>query len=374
MTGIRVLDFSRVLAGPYCGMLLGDLGADVLKVESPAGDETRRWGPPFFGDTATYYFAANRNKRSIVLDLKRSGDQSVVRELLSMADVVLDNYTDDAARRLALDHETIAAANPSIVHLSISGFATNPDRRGYDLIMQALAGLMSITGDHDGPPSKVGIAITDVVAGLFSTIGVLSGLRRREACGRGVRVEVSLYDATTAILVNQAMDWLLCGTENGRMGNDHPNVTPYGGYNTGSGTIILAVGTDQQFQRLCVVLDAPEIAESERFASNSARIIHRQLLRQQLEARLQRRTAAEWKPLLDEYGVPSAIVRTVGEALNAEEARTIATVEHPRIGGIAQVLSPIRIDGEYLTPFLAPPDLGEHGAQVVGRRDGQSSD
>jgi len=368
LRGIKVLDASRILAGPYCAMLLADLGADVIKVEPPAGDETRRWGPPFLGETAAYYFVANRNKWDLMLDLKQPGDRATMRELIRQADVVIHNYTGERARGFALDYESVRAVNDQAICLSISGFgATESDRRGYDVIVQALGGLMSVTGPDAGPPSKVGVAISDIATGLFGALGVVAALAARAAAGKGTSVEVSLYDATLSLLTNQAMNWLLSGEVPQRHGNDHPNVSPYGLYVTGDGDIVLAVATDVQFAALCTALGCPALAGDERFLHNSDRVRHRRELRDELEARLAAQDAAAWSAELDRHGIPNGVVRSVAEALNAPESRSVSYVDHDAYGRIPQVLSPIRIDGEYLGPYLPPPERDEHRNLITGK-------
>jgi len=368
LRGIKVLDASRILAGPYCAMLLADLGADVIKVEPPAGDETRRWGPPFLGETAAYYFVANRNKWDLMLDLKQPGDRATMRELIRQADVVIHNYTGERARGFALDYESVRAVNDQAICLSISGFgATESDRRGYDVIVQALGGLMSVTGPDAGPPSKVGVAISDIATGLYGALGVVAALAARAAAGKGTSVEVSLYDATLSLLTNQAMNWLLSGEVPQRHGNDHPNVSPYGLYVTGDGDIVLAVATDVQFAALCTALGCPALAGDERFLHNSDRVRHRRELRDELEARLAAQDAAAWSAELDRHGIPNGVVRSVAEALNAPESRSVSYVDHDAYGRIPQVLSPIRIDGEYLGPYLPPPERDEHRNLITGK-------
>jgi crotonobetainyl-CoA:carnitine CoA-transferase CaiB-like acyl-CoA transferase len=366
LRGIKVLDASRILAGPYCAMLLADLGADVIKVEPPAGDETRRWGPPFLGETAAYYFVANRNKWDVMLDLKEPSDRATMRELIRQADVVIHNYTEERARGFALDYESVRAVNDQAICLSISGFgATESDRRGYDVIVQALGGLMSVTGPDAGPPSKVGVAISDIATGLFGALGVVAALASRAAAGKGTSVEVSLYDATLSLLTNQAMNWLLSGEVPQRHGNDHPNVSPYGMYVTGGGDIVLAVATDVQFAALCTALGCPALAGDERFLHNGDRVRHRRELRDELESRLAAQDAAAWSAELDRHGIPNGVVRSVAEALHAPESRSVSYVDHD--GRIPQVLSPIRIDGEYLGPYLPPPECDEHRNLITGK-------
>jgi crotonobetainyl-CoA:carnitine CoA-transferase CaiB-like acyl-CoA transferase len=366
LSGVRVLDASRVLAGPFCAMLLADLGADVIKVEPPLGDETRRWGPPFLGDTAAYYFVANRNKWDVTLDLKEPSDRCTMQELIRTADVVIHNYTEGHARRFSLDLESVRAINDRVIYLAISGFSgQDSGRPGYDLLAQALGGLMSVTGSAVGPPTKVGVAISDVAAGLFGALGVTAALAARKGQEQGASIEISLYDATLSLLTNQAMNWFLSGEIPQRQGNDHPNVSPYGLYATGGGEMVLAVATDGQFAVLCEVLGCPALAADERFRHNGDRVANRLTLRQELETRLAARDAKAWGTELDRRGIPNGVVRTVPEALAAPESHSVFYVDHPVYGRIPQVLNPIRLNGEYLAPYLAPPVRGEHDKLII---------
>lgn len=369
--GTKVLDLSRVLAGPYCTMLLADLGADVIKIEPPRGDETRRWGRAVLGDAAAYYFVANRNKWDLVLDLTSAEGREILGELITQADVLIHNYTGEISDAFGVDHESVLAKNPDIIYLSVSGFGPEqPERRGYDLVAQALGGIMDVTGDADGPPTKVGVPIADLSAGLFSAVAVLAGLYGRRNKGSGMRLDVSLYDSTVALLSNQAMNWMLGGKEGERLGNDHPSVCPYGTYATSDGLIVLAVGTDAQFRSLCEALEMSELADDERFARNVQRNAYRAELRAHLEGALARRTTSDWGSLLDSGGIPNAVVRSVSEALEAPEALSVSDVVHPHYGSVQQVLSPIRIDGRYLAPYMAPPALNEHQLEILGNEDG----
>jgi crotonobetainyl-CoA:carnitine CoA-transferase CaiB-like acyl-CoA transferase len=370
--GTKVLDLSRVLAGPYCTMLLADLGADVIKIEPPKGDETRRWGGPVLGDAAPYYFVANRNKWDVVLDLNEPEGQKVLDELILQADVLIHNYTGDLTHAFGVDYEAVLARNPEIIYLSVSAFGPEePDRRGYDLVAQALGGIMAVTGAADGPPTKVGVPISDMSAGLFSAIAVLAGLVGRRTSQGGMRLDVSLYDATVALLSNQAMNWMLEGREGERLGNDHPSLCPYGVYAASDGMIVLAAGTDAQFRSLCDALEINELADDERFVGNAQRTGHRAELRTSIERALAGRTATAWSALLGVSGVPNALVRRVSEALEAPEALSVSEVVHPSYGLVRQVLNPIRVDGRYLASYMAPPTLDEHRLEILGDDESQ---
>jgi glutaryl-CoA transferase len=370
LAGLRVLDLSRVLAGPFATMLLGDLGADVIKIESPEGDCTRHWGPPFIGDTAAYYFAANRNKRSVVLDLKSKGDLAVVWRLTAAADVVIENLRSDSAARLRLDYDQIVRRNRDCVVCTISGFARGSAREAdpaYDVVVQAAGGMMGITGIEGMPPVKVGVAIADLMAGLYATTAILAALRGRDEGRGGVHIEVPLLDVQIAGLVNQSMNWLAAGVNPGRMGSDHPNVAPYGAYATKTGYIVVAVGTDPQFARLARSVARPEWCTDPRFATNVERVARRDEMRSTLEMVLSDKSAAEWIAILREAGVPCAEVRDVAQVFADGDVtqRLVRTVSHPRLGDLPQVLSPIRLDGHPPEIRLAPPDLGEHTEEVL---------
>src|SRR3984885_6843249 len=321
---VRILDFSRVLAGPFATMLLGDLGAEVIKVERPGiGDETRSWGPPNdeHGD-ATYFQAVNRNKRSVALDLSTDAGRARARELAAGADVVVENFRPDVMDKLGLGYETLSASNPRLVFCSITGFGAGDGARlpGYDLLVQAVGGLMSITGAPDSEPQKVGVALVDVLAGLFSTVGILAALRHRDATGEGQRVEVDLFSALLAALVNQGSAFTIAGVVPERMGNAHPSISPYELYPTGEGEIVVAVGNERQFAALCEVIGAAELADDPRFATNEARVDNRDALRAELVGRLASRPGQEWADELRAVRVPAGAVNDLRGAFTLAES------------------------------------------------------
>ena len=347
-------------------MILADLGATVVKVEPPTGDETRRWGPPFYRETATYFFGANRNKWAIVLDLSDSDARTALNDLISDADVVIHNFTGATAKRLGVDYETVTALNPEVIHLTLWSMGPEqPDHRGYDLVMQALTGMMAITGERNGSAVKVGAPISDLAAALYATVGVISQLFDRLKTKRGARLDVSLYDAALSLLANQSMSWLLAKEETPRLGSEHPVITPYGAYRTRDGAMIIAVGSDAQFEALAKVLSTPALALDERFRLNKDRVNHRDELRAAIEEVTTTRPSDAWRRQLDAAGIPNAVVQSVGEALEGSDTRSRAQIEHPTWGSVPQVMSPIRVNGEYLPPFLAPPTLGEHTRDIV---------
>jgi crotonobetainyl-CoA:carnitine CoA-transferase CaiB-like acyl-CoA transferase len=367
LAGLLVADFSRILAGPYCTMLLADLGADVVKVESPAGDDTRRWVPPTRDGVATYYLAINRNKRSVVLDLRDAGDRAAAAELARRADIMVENYKPGGLRRFGLDYESVSAANPRVVYASITGFGTTggADLPGYDIIAQAVSGLMSLTGEADGPPSRAGISLVDVMAGLHTAIAILAALHHREASGAGQHVAATLLGSALSGMVNQASAYVAGGVVPFRMGNSHPSLTPYEPFPTRDGDLVIAAGNDAQFGRLCEVLGAPGLAADPRFATTGGRTAHRQELRPLLAGRLAARSAAEWSSALIAAGVPCGPINTVDAGVAfAEEIglRPIATAGGP--GGMPTVRHPIDFSATPPSYPLPPPALDEHGDQI----------
>jgi crotonobetainyl-CoA:carnitine CoA-transferase CaiB-like acyl-CoA transferase len=375
LEGLLVADFSRVLAGPFATMLLGDLGAEVVKVEQPGGgDETRAWGPPWYGGHSTYYLAVNRNKRSVALDLKTEDGRRAARALAGRADVLVENFKAGAAERLGLAAEEVARDNPGLVWCSISGFGHGPGAAlpGYDFLVQAMSGLMSITGPAGGEPTKVGVALVDVLTGLYAFGGVLAALRERDRTGRGQRVEVSLLGSALASLVNQASSYLCTGRPPRAMGNRHPSITPYETLATADRPLVVAVGNDGQFARLCRVLGVPEAATDPRFATNADRVANRDALAELLERALAARGAAAWVAALAEAGVPCGLVNDVGEAFALAERLGLAPVASA--GGIPQVANPIRLSATPASYRLAPPALGQHTAEVLGWLGGPPPD
>jgi crotonobetainyl-CoA:carnitine CoA-transferase CaiB-like acyl-CoA transferase len=368
LAGVRVADLSRVLAGPYCTMVLADLGADVVKIERPeGGDETRSWGPPFAGGEAAYYLSVNRGKRSCALDLSQPEGRELALEICARADAVIENFKLGGAERLGVGYEQVRERNPDVVYCSISGFGSSREpkgRPGYDFVAQAESGLMSITGAEEGPPFKTGVAVVDVLAGLHAAAAILAALRQ----GGGARIEVPLLDSGLAGLVNVAQNALVTGTEPVRYGNAHPNIVPYQDFETASGRIAVAAGNDGLFRALCAAIGREDLPADERFATNAARVEHRRELIPELQRVLRGRRADEWVELLDAAGVPVGKVRSVPEALEAATTAgrpATVRVEHPTIGELALVASPIWGPTEGSVP-APPPLLGEHTAEVLG--------
>jgi crotonobetainyl-CoA:carnitine CoA-transferase CaiB-like acyl-CoA transferase len=366
LEGLVVADFSRVLAGPFATMLLGDLGADVVKVEHPdGGDETRAWGPPFLGEHSTYYLAVNRNKRSVALDLKTDHGRRAARALARRADVLVENFKAGTLERLGLGYGELGRDNPRLVWCSISGFGrgAGAELPGYDFLVQAMSGLMSITGPAGGEPTKVGVALVDVLTGLYAVGGVLAALHQRGRSGRGQRVEVSLLGSALASLVNQASSYLCTGEPPRAMGNRHPSITPYETLATADRPLVLAVGNDGQFARLCRVLGVPAAAADPRFATNANRVANRDALVALLEEALAARGAADWVTALGRAGVPCGLVNDVGEAFALAQRLGLRPVADA--GGVPQVADPIGLSATPVGYRLAPPALGEHTAEVL---------
>ena len=364
LDGLLVADFSRILAGPYATMLLADLGAEVIKVESPGGDDTRTWMPPVRDGISTYYLGINRNKRSIALDLKDQNDVAVAQKLAARADVMIENFRPGGLRRFGLDYETVAAGNGAIIYASISGFGPGAGANypGYDLMVQAISGLMSLTGDPDGPPYRAGISVFDVMAGLHANIGILAALHHRAATGAGQHVEVNLLSSALSGLVNHSSGYVAGGSVPYRMGNAHPSLFPYEPLPTADGELIVIAGNDGQFRKLCAVLDLPDLPNDPRFLHNQDRTANREALRPFLIERLSKRTKDEWFRDLLAAGVPSAPINTVdgGVALAAELGLDPVVT----VGGVPSVRNPITFSSTAADYRLPPPTLDEHGEEI----------
>ena len=383
LSHIRVLDLSRVLAGPWAGQILADLGAEVVKVERPgAGDDTRHWGPPFLRDEAgentaeaAYYLSANRNKQSLTLDFTQPEGQRIVRELAARADVVLENFKVGGLAAYGLDYAALKALNPRLIYCSITGFGqTGPyaKRAGYDFMIQGLGGLMSLTGRSDDEtgagPVKVGVALTDILTGLYSAVAVLAALNQREHSGLGQHIDMALLDVQVACLGNQALNYLTTGVAPKRLGNAHPNIVPYQDFPTADGDFILTVGNDGQFRKFCEVAGHPEWADDPRFASNRARVAHRAELIPLIRQATVFRTTAEWVAALEQAGVPCGPINDLAQVFADPQviARGLRVeLPHPLAGSVPQVASPIRLSETPVEYRNAPPLLGEHSEQVL---------
>ena len=365
LDGLLVADFTRVLAGPLAAMTLGDLGAEVIKVESPAGDETRTWMPPeSAAGESTYFQAVNRNKRSVVLDLGDPGDAALARELAARADVLIDNFKPGTLERFGLGTERLRSDNPRLVHCSITGFGTGPGAAmpGYDPLVQALSGLMSITGPADGEASKVGVALVDVIAGQAAAVAVLAALAARERSGAGQRIEIDLLSSALSALVNQASGYLNAGAVPQRLGNVHPSIEPFATYAAGDGSLMICAGNDRQFAALCEALGAPELADDERFATNPRRVANRTALRPLLERRLATASVGQWSERLRAAGVPAGAVNDLAGAFElASELELDPVDEHD---GVRTVRSPLGLRSTPPSTRRRPPRLDEQGDEI----------
>ena len=364
LSGLLVADFSRILAGPYATMLLADMGAEVVKVEGPGGDDTRTWMPPTRDGVSTYYLGINRNKRSVALDLRDDGAAALARELAARADVLLENFRPGGLARFGLDYDSVAAANPAVVYASISGFGSGGGRAlpGYDLIVQASSGLMSLTGEEGGQPYRAGISVFDVMAGLHALIGVLAALHTRAETGRGQHVEVNLLSSALSGLVNHSSAVVAAGETPTRMGNSHPSLFPYDALPTADGEMIITAGNDGQFRKLSEILGRPELADDPRFRRNQDRTANRDQLRPLLVDRLRTRTKDEWFRELITAGVPCGPINTVNDGVAFAAELGLEPVVRP--GGIPSIRNPITFSATPVSYRLPPPELDEHGKEI----------
>ena len=366
LEGVRVLDLSRVLAGPYATMVLGDLGADVLKIEHPErGDDTRHWGPPFAGGESAYFLSVNRNKRSIGMDLKDQEGLERVKKLAAEADVLIENWRRGALEKLGLGYKALREENPDLIYCSITGFGPGPDedRPGYDFLVQARGGVMGITGQPGGEPTKVGVAISDIVCGLFASNAILAALYRRSATGEGTRIEVPLFESTLGWLANRGQEYLVSGEDTGLIGNAHPSIVPYQTFHASDKPLVVAVGNNTQFANLCRAIGRPELAEDERYATNPDRVSNREALISELQQEFGKRKADEWAEEIRAAGVPSGPVNTLPDVFADEHvlrSGMLQTLDHPSAGSFEMVASPVIVDEEHLPIRHAPPTLGQH--------------
>ena len=381
LDGVRVLDLSRVLAGPICGQLLGDLGADVIKIERPgAGDDTRQWGPPFLKDRngnetreSAYYLCANRNKRSVAVDMSKRDGQRIIRELAAHCDVLIENFKTGGLKKYGLDHENLCAALPRLVYCSITGFGqTGPyaERPGYDLLIQAMGGVMSITGPADREPTKVGVAISDIMTGMYAGVSILAALRARDKTGRGQHLDLALLDCQVAWLANQGQRYLLSGEVARRRGNAHPDVVPYQVFATSDGYVIIGVGNDRQFARLCEFAGKEHLRDDPRFATNDARVRNREALIPLVEEFVASRTTAQWLEGLAARGVPCGPVNEIDQVFADPQVRyrnMTVDLPHPLAadGSVRLIASPMRFSDTPVSYRRAPPVNGEHTVEVL---------
>ena len=370
LDGIRVADFTQALSGPYCTMLLADLGADVVKVEMPGrGDDSRHWGPPFVGDTAAYFLAVNRNKLSLELDLRSPAGREAAAALVASSDVVVENWRPGAAARLGLDAVTLTERHPRLVHCSISGFGSDgPPRAGYDQIVQGMSGWMSLTGEGKGEPFKAGVPVGDISSGMFAAHAILAALFKRERTGQGAVVDVAMLDSLVAMLAYQATRFFATGVAPLREGNQHATIAPYGTFVTKDSSLNVCVGNDQQFQRLCVALEAQQLGANPLYQTNSLRLQHRDELTHEVSEVMRTLTSADVLDRLELAGVPAGPIRTLDEVFADEDVQRRGLqlrVDHEQLGQVSVPGGPWRIDDEGVSARLPPPVLGQHTEQIL---------
>ena len=371
LNGVRVLDLSRVLAGPYCTMVLGDLGAEVIKVEPPEGDETRGWGPPFAGRESAYYLCVNRNKRDMVINLKTDEGKTILRELAIQSDVLVENFRPGTLNKFGLDFETLHALNPKLIYCSITGFGQTgsmKDKPGYDFMIQASGGLMSITGEPDGEPMKTGVAVVDLFAGQNAIIAILAALQARTLTGEGQHLDIALFDSQLGWLANVASNYLISGKLPKRHGNAHANIVPYQSFQASDGWFAIAVGNDRQFVRLCELLGKPELAANEKFATNSTRVQNREEIIALLASIFKMASVAEWLEKLDKAEIPCGPINNFEQVFSmpqVKEREMLVQMEHPTIGALPLVGSPLKMSATPVDYRFPPPLMGEHTEDIL---------
>lgn len=376
LAGIRVLDLSRILAGPWATQMLGDFGAEIIKIERPGeGDDTRRWGPPFMDgpdSPSAYFLTANRNKKSVCIDFTTPEGQGLIRDLAARSDVLVENYKVGGLKKYGLDYDSLKAINPCLIYCSITGFGQDgpyAQRLGYDFLIQGMSGLMSVTGPADGGPHKAGVALADIITGLYAGNAILAALHHRDRTGEGQQIDVALLDCMVAAMANQSLNRLVAGRDPGRLGNAHPSIVPYDTFPTADGHINLAVGNDRQFERLCAVLDVPELAVDDRFATNRARVANRVELTARLTACLQLAPTSHWLDRLAAADVPAGPINSLGQTFDDPQVRhrgMALSMPHPVQGTVPGVASPIKFSQSPVVDSTAPPALGEQTAILLG--------
>ena len=369
LAGLKVVELARILAGPWAGQILAELGAEVIKVEAPEGDDTRRWGPPFLtreGETtAAYFHAANRGKRSVICDFRTPEGQEFVRELVAEADILIENFKVGGLAKYGLDYDSLRAVNPRLIYCSVTGFGQDgpyAHRAGYDYIVQGMSGLMSVTGPADGEPQKVGVAVTDVFTGIYAATGILAAVHQRNTTGLGQRVDLALFDVATAVMANQAMNYLATGVSPKRMGNAHPNLVPYAVFPCSDGFAILATGNDAQYQKLCKILNVQELATDPRFLTNADRIAHREAITDLISAQTRGWTRADLLAACEAAGVPAGPINEMADVF--ADPQIVARGMQIAPGGVPGVRLPIVFSGAELALDRPSPKLGEHDAEV----------
>lgn len=374
LANIKILDLSRVLAGPYCTMILGDLGAEVIKVEAPGGsDETRKWGPPFKEEVSAYYLSANRNKKAITLDLKSQAGVEIIKKLVQESDVIINNFKTGTMDRFGLGYDVLAELNPRIVYCSITGFGeTGPDRHmpGYDFIIQAMSGLMSITGTKESGPQKTGVAIVDVLTGLYACVGIQAALLERVQSGKGQKLDISLYDSAVSALVNIGSNYLMDEEVPKALGNTHANIVPYQSFQTSDGEMVIAIGNDHQFKAFCDVLGKPKFAQNILFQTNPNRVKNRHQLVPLLQAVLLTKETAYWQEQCRNNNIPSGPIQNLEEVVHDKQLQArnmFITQEHPTAGRIKLIGSPLKLSRTPVQIRRHPPNPGEHNEEILNR-------
>lgn len=377
LEGIRVVDLSRILAGPYCTMLIADMGAEVLKIEQPGiGDGSRHWGPPWVEGQSAYFMSVNRNKKSITLNLKHPEGQAILRKLIAETDILVENFLPGTMKRMGLDYEILSEDNPGLIYCSITGYGQNGpyrDRPGFDFIIQAQGGIMSIIGPEEGPPSKVGVAIVDITAGLYANSAILSALHYRTQTGRGQYIDIALLDTQVAWLINVAHNYFATGLPPKRYGNAHPNIVPYEVFPTRDGYLALAIGTDAQYRRFCEVVERPDLWENGDFQTNAGRVEHREGLVQLLQLLFQERTTAEWIDLLVEHKIPVGPINELPNLFSDPQVlhrEMVQEIEHQTMGTVQQLGPVARLSETPASLREAPPLLGEHTESILRKEVG----
>ncbi len=373
LEGLKVIELARILAGPWAGQTLADLGAEVIKVESPEGDDTRRWGPPFIEREgrreAAYYHACNRGKKSVIADFRTEEGRALVRDLVRDADIVIENFKVGGLAKYGLDHESLSAINPRLIYCSITGFGQDgpyAHRAGYDYIIQGMSGLMSVTGAPEGQPQKVGVAVADIFTGVYATTAILAALHQRERTGRGQHIDMALLDVAVSIMANQAMNYLTTGEPPRRIGNAHQNLAPYQVFDCADGWIIIATGNDAQYRRLCHILGLPEMAEDPDFTTNADRLRNRDALERRLTEKTRQRSKADLLAACEAEGVPAGPINDLGEVFADPQVKARGMALD--LGGIPGLRSPFRFSDAELALGKPSPMLGEHEAEIAGKR------
>ena len=371
LEGIRILDFTRFMSGPFATMLLGDLGADVIKIEPPGGEDTRGWGPPWIGTDSAYFVSVNRNKRSIIIDLKKAEGLEIVKKLVEKSDVIIENFRPGVAKQLGISYDHLSNINPKLVYCSISGFGQNGpyrDKPGYDLVALAMSGLMSITGEPDRPPVKFGVPIADLTTAMLAALSIIAALLWREKTGKGQYIDMALLDVQVLLLSHQAFNYFVIGEEPKRMGSSHPNIVPYQAFETIDGYIIVAVGSEKLWKQFCNIIKRTDLAENPRFKTNADRVVNRDELIKELNTIFRSKSTSFWLEKLEKGGIPVAPILTVGQVLNDEHVKyrgMVFEIQHPEAGMIKMLGTPFKLSATPGRVRYSPPTRGQHTYEIL---------